>query len=123
IYPKIASRLRKAPVLPVTPKFGSFELLESVRKRLFEEIDGALGSATRHDDFLDSLLQEQLTILIGNHASTEHEDIACAFVIENLNHFGKQGHVRARQNRKPDSVHVFLYCGFHNLFGRAMKSG
>jgi hypothetical protein len=87
-----------------------------------DPLDDRLGRRPRCEDGRDAAFLELGDVGVGDYPASENDDVLAACVTQQLDDAGEQRHVRAREARQPDRIHVLLYRSRCDLVGRLMQA-
>ena len=88
----------------------------------FHPLDHLIRGSARREDLQDSRALESGDVLLWNDPSAEYDDVASAFLSEQLNHPRQKIIMRTGEDRKGYGVHIFLDGGAHDHLWRLVES-
>jgi hypothetical protein len=80
-----------------------------------KKVDDLARRRTRAEYRGDARVFELVGIVLRNRRADDHDNIVGIVRLKAVNDPGNKRHVRARENRYPDGVGVFLNRGLHDL--------
>ena len=145
VFREILDRARQRPVLDVDEEAVTVaQMIDYVKRRLLMEDRPVSLRRLLHSTHSERALicmflamlelvrlqavllhqpQQMGDILIRNDAADNHDHIVHLVLSEQVHDSRHNRVVRARKNRKPDDVHVFLHGSAHNHLWRLTQAG
>src|SRR5208282_1245638 len=84
--------------------------------------DRAEARVLGRENRFDAELEQSFAIALGDYSAHHDRDVARAATLEQIDCLARDGHVRAREARDREYVHVFLERRRDHLLGRLLES-